>query len=116
MARRKEDNITDDIVGVIPRSGPYTEEPVHGVILNEAFELLNKSRNVDYGDSVKCFEKIAALWSAYLDKDLTPQDVCSMMALMKIGRECQVHKHDNLVDAAGYIALASDMVNHQEVR
>ena len=32
-----------------------------------------------------------------------------MMALLKIGREAHAHKLDNLVDAAGYIALAEDV-------
>lgn len=85
----------------------------NGDVLKTAHELINKNRNNDYGDSYTCFNNIATLWSAYLDKQVTPKDVCIMMSLLKIGREKLVHKDDNFVDAVGYLGLADDLFKRE---
>ena len=53
---------------------------------------------------------IAALWSVWLGRTVTPQDVAVMMALLKIARmQHGAGTEDNAVDCCGYIALAEDM-------
>lgn len=83
-------------------------------ILLEAEEIINGDREQTYGHFSKNLENIASLWQTYInaaaDEDgnieLTAKDVCMMMCLLKIAREANKHKRDNLVDLCGYAALA----------
>jgi hypothetical protein len=38
------------------------------------------------------------------------------MVCVKLSRECNTHKRDNLVDAAGYAAVAMRIIERQEDR
>ena len=59
-----------------------------------------------YGHPAKNLERIAKLWSAYLDKELTAYDVCNLMVLLKTARLQHTPAHeDSLVDAIGYEML-----------
>lgn len=64
----------------------------------------------DYGSPAESFARIAALWSAYLGHPVSRKDVAVCMVLLKLAREATSHKRDNLLDAAGYIGIAADMV------
>lgn len=80
-------------------------------ILNTANEIINGDRKDEYGDAFDSFDRIAGLWSSYLDHHITPVDVAQMMILMKVSRGANVAKfnaiqEDSLVDIAGYSALA----------
>ena len=48
------------------------------------------------------YERTATLWLAFLGKTITAEDVPLMMILLKVSREANKHKRDNLVDIAGY--------------
>lgn len=71
------------------------------VILDEAKKVIYE-RQASYGTPENNFAQIAELWSAYLGTTIQPEDVGAMMILMKVARERHKHKHDNLVDIAGY--------------
>ena len=80
-------------------------------ILNAANDIINGARKEEYGDAFDSFDRIAGLWSSYLDHHITPIDVAQMMILMKVSRGANVAKfnkiqEDSLVDIAGYSALA----------
>lgn len=80
-------------------------------ILNTANDIINGERKEDYGDAFDSFDRIAGLWSSYLDHCISPVDVAHMMILMKVSRGTNHAKfnmihEDNLVDIAGYSALA----------
>lgn len=80
-------------------------------ILNTANDIINGDRRDEYGDAFDSFDRIAGLWSSYLDHHITPVDVAQMMILMKVSRGANVAKfnaiqEDSLVDIAGYSALA----------
>ena len=79
-----------------------------------------------YGNPEDTHGVIAELWNGYMRAknatiwgadaepmrlpQLEPKDVALMMVLFKIGRELNgAGCKDNLVDSAGYIALAADM-------
>ncbi len=81
----------------------------NGAILLEAHTLINAEGQGDYGPPAASFARIAALWSAYLGHAVTGKDVAMCMALLKVAREANRHKADNLIDAAGYIGIAADM-------
>ena len=80
-----------------------------GLILFEASDLINGQRQKDYGEPCQSFRRVAGMWSAYLGKEIDGHDVACMMALLKLAREANSHKRDNLIDASGYIGLAGDM-------
>ncbi|MDR1685024.1 MAG: DUF6378 domain-containing protein [Desulfovibrio sp.] len=81
----------------------------NGDILLQVHSLINADRQNSYGPPSESFNRTAALWSAYMGMEITAKDVCVCMALLKLAREAHRHKPDNLLDACGYIALASDM-------
>lgn len=71
------------------------------IILDEAKNVVD-SRQASYGVPEDNFATAAELWSAYLGTPIQPEDVGMMMILLKVAREKYQHKHDNLVDIAGY--------------
>lgn len=78
-------------------------------VLEEAVAV-DKQRGEQYGGKERNFEAIAEMWSNYLDTEVTPHDVCLMMALLKIQRAKTGKFHlDNYIDGANYIALAAEM-------
>jgi len=79
-------------------------------ILNTAEEIIYGDREQTYGDPSINLLRIAAFWSIYLGNKgheitLDGEDVALMMVLLKIARQQHQFKLDNLVDAAGYLAL-----------
>ena len=93
-----------------------------GSVLMEAHRVINGERQQQYGSPEDSHTVIAEMWSGYLQARqsaghsaaLAPSDVAHMMVLFKIARQLNgAGKRDNYVDAAGYIAIASDM---QEAR
>ena len=79
-------------------------------VLMEANSLVHGDRNDDYGHPLDDFTRIAKMWSAILNVDVSAQQVGLCMCALKISRECNKPKRDNLVDLAGY-AETIDMCN-----
>ena len=75
-------------------------------ILEEAAQLVGGDRQEAYGPPEECFGRIADAWSAYLGIPVAARDVCNLMILLKVMRDANTYKRDNLVDAAGYAHLA----------
>lgn len=79
-------------------------------VLATAATLVDGDRRETHGDPKQSFERAAQLWSAYLGATVTPGDVPMMLALLKINRSLYgEHNDDDFIDAAGYIALASEV-------
>lgn len=86
-------------------------------ILAEADGLINGARQCHYGAPQENFAAIADMWNAYIGvfcdfrngAEITPADVCHMMALLKIARLRNGPHHDSSVDAAGYMALGGEL-------
>ena len=78
-----------------------------GSILVEAERLVHGPRQAAYGHPSEDFARTAALANVLLaGKLLHPleaRDVAVLMVCVKLSRETNAHKRDNLVDAAGYI-------------
>lgn len=85
-----------------------TRESTQESILQEADRIAGHSRSRDYGHPRENFQRIADLWDAYLANKfgdsprITPEDVGHMLILMKVARNQNKPKRDNLVDIAGY--------------
>jgi ADP-dependent phosphofructokinase/glucokinase len=74
-------------------------------------DLVDVERQRDYGDPVISMERIADLWNGYIkamrNQEIQSSDVALMMCLLKIAREINSHKQDNIDDAMGYLKIAA---------
>jgi len=84
-------------------------------ILEEAQRLVHGDRGEDYGHPLDDFTKTAKIWSAILGIEVTPEQVSLCMIGVKISRQVNKPKRDNLVDAAGY-AETTQMVIDERAR
>lgn len=69
-------------------------------------ELVDGERQADYGEPVANMERIAEMWSGILGHRVTGAEVALCMAGLKLTREENRHKADNLADLAGYLHIA----------
>jgi hypothetical protein len=108
-------------------------------ILHEAANIVGGNRQQTHGDKERSFQIIADFWNHFIfgrkevkviyfnleDSDkpeayykfpvLEPRHVAQMMELLKIARSIQGTPHrDHFVDAAGYAALAGELVLGEE--
>lgn len=90
-------------------------------ILQEAQRLVHGDRQAAYGHPADDFAKTAALWTVVFGSELKPggritaQQVALAMVCVKISRQLNAPKRDNLVDGAGYFATL-DMVETEFAR
>lgn len=86
-------------------------------ILEEAQRLVHGNRGADYGHPIHDYERTGRIWGAILGiPDIDPRLCCLMMAGVKISREVNKHKRDNLTDLAGYAECASMVAEKQGLR
>lgn len=77
-------------------------------VLREAQRLMAEDRGEKYGDFRENHEHIAALWSAYLQHEITSDQCSLMMLLVKVARtRTSPEVLDHYVDGAAYIAGAA---------
>lgn len=81
-------------------------------ILQEADRLVSGERGGDYGHPFDDFSRTAKMWSAIFGIDVRPEQVPLAMICVKVSREVNKPKRDNVVDIAGY-AKTLDMVNER---
>lgn len=88
---------------------------IRNEILDKAKTIINGERQGTYGEAEDSFERIAGLWSEYLDLNIYSEDVANMMILMKIARnKSGVYKEDNWIDICGYAALGGEVQANKE--
>ncbi len=90
------------------------DQPIETVTA-EADRLVSTDRGADYGHPLDDFCKTAALWSVVFGIHVTPEQVAKAMSLVKVSRELNKHKRDNLVDECGYVKCL-DMVIAEKAR
>lgn len=71
-------------------------------ILEEANKLTSKDRQKAYGHPYHDFNRTAIFWSEILKARVTAPQVALCMIAVKLSREVNAHKRDNLTDIAGY--------------
>lgn len=84
-------------------------------VLEEANKLVHGDRNADYGHPLDDFSKTAAMWTAILGHPVSPEQVGLCMCAVKISRQLNKPKADNLIDLAGY-AETVNMVIEEKLR
>jgi hypothetical protein len=84
-------------------------------ILEEANSIVHGDRQASYGHPLDDFSRTAKMWSAILGHEVTPEQVGLCMCAVKISRQINTPKRDNLVDLAGYAATV-DMVVEEKAK
>lgn len=79
-------------------------------ILAEAEDIVNGSRQSDYGDAANNFHRIAnVVNSMYPQLNINAQQCCAVLMAVKLIREGFRHKRDNLVDLCGYAHIMNEI-------
>lgn len=68
----------------------------------KASSLVEGDRQEDYGHPLDNFSRIAQMWSAILGCPVSAEQVGLCMIAVKISRQLNKPKADNMTDAAGY--------------
>lgn len=94
-----------------PRKPRLNQKLMRVRVLVDAAGIISTDRNATHGNPEDCFANIARLWSAYLDKPVSPEDVCHLMSLLKIARTQTnpAFVMDNYVDSVGYQGIAGEL-------
>lgn len=80
-------------------------------VLVEAERLVGGDRQMDYGHPRPDFARTGRMWGAILGiEDVSPEEVGLCMIALKLSREVNAHKRDNIVDMAGY-ARCVDLIH-----
>lgn len=97
-------------------------------ILEEAQRLVHGNRGADYGHPIEDYSRTGRIWGAIIDgwlrtqpgfeniptvPDVDPRIGCVMMVAVKLSREVNKHKRDNMTDAAGYAECAQMVAERQ---
>ena len=81
-----------------------------GKILDEAKRLTASDRQDVYGDPNENHQRIADLWSVYLETEISPSQVALCLCLVKISRLMATPNHiDSFIDLAAYAAIAGEL-------
>jgi hypothetical protein len=75
---------------------------------SEAVKLIKGDRGLTYGTPQEGLGRIARLWSAYLERELTVGDVARLMVLLKLARAQGGYSHDSYVDLVAYAVIAEE--------
>lgn len=88
------------------------------IVLETAAAAVCGDRNADYGPPIEDFKCQATMMSAYLSRtngasvEVRPNDIASLMAIVKLARQAHAPKTDNWVDLAGYAACGAEVDKH----
>jgi len=81
-----------------------------GEILKEADRLTHGDRNKNYGTPLVNHQRIAHLWSVWLETEITPAQAAMCLALVKVARLIETPDHlDSFVDLAAYASIAGEI-------
>lgn len=84
-------------------------------VLEEALRITSIDRRTAYDAATPNHQRIAGAWNWYLGARkepnalISPKDVSMMMLLLKVAREVNNPRRDNLVDIAGYSRIAAQI-------
>jgi hypothetical protein len=96
-----------------------TPKPTKESVCQEADRLVSGERQNDYGHPLDNFNKVAGLFSAFLGDKLkepvTADEAGLLLVLLKVAREGNAPKRDNLVDIAGY-AKVVELIQEERAR
>ena len=85
-------------------------------VLLEAQGLVHGDRQAAYGHPIEDFTRTAAMWSAILGHPITAEQVGLCMCAVKLSRQVNLPKRDNLVDLAGYAETVQMVIDERARR
>lgn len=109
-------------------SGPdYSDSPEQMAsreesILQEAHRLTHGPRQADYGHPLDDYQRTAAIATALLshklkdDEHISAEEMALLMVGVKLSRQVNHPKRDNMVDAAGYAWVAQECLDERARR
>ncbi|BAE50744.1 DUF6378 domain-containing protein [Paramagnetospirillum magneticum] len=78
-------------------------------------QLVITARHLEYGDFRDSFDRLAALWSAYLGTKISPPQAADLLMLLKINRLSFDPLHaDSRRDVLGYGAIGGALAAPDE--
>ena len=83
-------------------------------IADYAVSLVSGDRQNDYGHPLDDFTRAGKIWEAILGVEVTAEQVALCMVGVKISRQANAAKLDNIVDGIGYF-LTLAMVQEERV-
>lgn len=90
----------------IQMTAPTANEEKDQSVSAEAISLVYGDRGAAYGHPIDDYRRTAAMWSAILGTEVTPMQAILCMIAVKLSRQVNAPKRDNLVDIAGYAECA----------
>lgn len=103
-------------LGQSTRSGFASERATGESVLQEAQRLTHGDRNASYGHPLDDYTRTAKLWSAILGVDVSAEQAALCMCAVKISRQCNRSKRDNMTDLAGYSWVVDEIVEETKRR
>lgn len=109
---RLQENVNFYKLRATAQSTEQDKQMLRGDILKEASRLTHGDRNKNYGDPLTNHQRIAALWSVFLEAEVTPEQAAIMLALVKVARLIESPDHlDSFIDGAAYFAIAGEIAH-----
>jgi hypothetical protein len=97
-----------------------SEQPPNESILEEAQRLTHGPRASDYGSPLDDYKRTAELASALLSHKLsspiTASEMAMIMICVKLSRQVNKPKRDNMTDAAGYAWVVQECIDEEARR
>ncbi len=101
----------------LPVIDGLTIEPYHESPLMEAQRIVAGARQDAYGHPFDDFTRTGRMWGAIVGSDdISPDKVALCLIAVKISREVNAPKRDNVVDIAGYAETLALVREHQNER
>ena len=83
-------------------------------ILKKADQIVNErteEKDRNYGDFHECMHKTAEIASLMSNKTITTVDAYNVLIALKLARQANCHKEDNLLDAVAYMGSLNDLLD-----
>lgn len=78
---------------------------------NEIVFLRSEEKERMYGDFHQCMQKTATIASEMSNKKIDIIDCYNVLIALKLARQANAHKEDNLLDAIAYMASLNELKN-----
>lgn len=85
-------------------------------ILKKANEIVNErseEKERQYGDFQECMKRTSEIASLMSNKTITVQDAYNVLIALKLARQANAHKEDNLLDAVAYIGALNNLLENE---
>lgn len=80
-----------------------------GEAARQAVELVEGERHDEYGDAGLEFKRVSRMFAELTGITISPLNVALFMVCLKLVRESNNNKLDNIVDAIGYLSLMAQI-------